>query len=243
MQKILELQDISLNRNKQRVLESVSMTVMQGEIFGVVGPSGSGKSSLLRTLNRLSDIDKGTILLNGKDITEYPVLELRQKVGMVFQRPVPFEGTILDNVRYGPLQKEEVLSEQEVLACLHKAALGEDLLYKNASQLSGGQEQRLAIARVLANKPEIILLDEPTSALDPIATRQVEETLFTLSKNEGLTLVWVSHSIGQMERMADRVAFLEDGQLRAVGKLEELLNPDTGDGRLIDFVAGRDNQK
>ncbi|KAL4566744.1 hypothetical protein LXL04_030867 [Taraxacum kok-saghyz] len=154
-------------------------------------PSGSGKSTLVRALNRLWEPASGTVFLDGKDITGLDVLQLRRKVGMLFQLPVLFEGTVADNIRYGP------------------------------RELSVGQAQRVALARTLANDPEVLLLDEPTSALDPVSTQNIEDLLMKL-KSKGMTIVIVSHSIKQIQKIADVVCLVVGGEIVEVLNLEQL---------------------
>ena len=236
----LDVQDLSLNRSGQTVLDGVCFTVEQGETLVIIGPSGSGKSSLLRCLNRLDEPANGRILLNGDNIAELSVIELRRRVGMIFQKTYPFEGTVGENINYGPKLRDEPSSRERIIELMALAALESDLIDKDARQLSGGQEQRLALARALANQPEILLLDEPTSALDPIATRKIEDTLLNLKTR--LTLIWVSHSIEQARRVADRVLLLDAGRVVRIDTATVMLDPNTGDARALAFAAGEAEQ-
>ena len=238
---ILEIEGVSLSRSGQPVLHDVSLQVAPGEIVVIMGPSGSGKSSLLRCLNRLEEPEAGTIRLDGQDVRALPVIALRTRVGMIFQKTAPFPGTVAANVRFGPALRGETLSEARVRELLEAAALPVDLVDHPAERLSGGQEQRLAIARALANEPEVLLLDEPTSALDPIATRAVEETLLRLRDRLGLTLVWVSHAVEQARRVADRLILLEAGRITREGPAASLLDPTDGDPHVLAFAAGSDD--
>ncbi|KAI3504504.1 hypothetical protein L1887_26030 [Cichorium endivia] len=202
-------------------LQNVSLDIPRGKIMGIIGPSGSGKSTLLRALNRLWEPPSGTVFLDGKDITSLDVLQLRRKVGMLFQLPVLFEGTVADNVRYGPQLQGKKLSDQEVYKLLTFADLDSSFFNKSGSELSVGQAQRVALARTLANEPEMLLLDEPTSALDPISTQNIEDLLLKL-KSKGMTVVMVSHSIKQIQRVADVVCLLVGGEIVEVLKSEQL---------------------
>lgn len=242
-QPILELEGVSLARSGQPVLHDVRLQVARGEIVVIMGPSGSGKSSLLRCLNRLEEPERGTIRLDGQDIRALPVIELRTRVGMIFQKSTPFPGTVAANVCYGPSLRGQTLSETRVRELLDAAALPVELADHPATQLSGGQEQRLAIARALANEPEVLLLDEPTSALDPIATRAVEETLLGLRERLGLTLVWVSHSAEQARRVGDRLILLEGGRITRAGPVSSLLDPADGDPHVLAFAAGLESSE
>nr|XP_043606452.1 ABC transporter I family member 17 [Erigeron canadensis] len=203
------------------ILQNVNLEIPRGKIMGIIGPSGSGKSTLLRALNRLWEPPSGTVFLDGKDITGLDVLDLRRKVGMLFQLPVLFEGTVATNIRYGPQLKGKKLTDQEVYNLLTFADLDSSFLDKPGSELSVGQAQRVALARTLANEPEVLLLDEPTSALDPISTQNIEDALVKL-KSRGMTVVMVSHSIKQIQRIADVVCLLVDGDIVEVLRSDEL---------------------
>ncbi|KAK3134469.1 hypothetical protein QOZ80_6AG0549610 [Eleusine coracana subsp. coracana] len=195
------------------ILRGVSLDVPAGVVMGIIGPSGSGKSTLLRVLNRLWEPAPGTVFLDGADICAIDVLALRRKVGMLFQLPAMFEGTVADNVRYGPQLRGKKLTEAEVKNLLSLADLDPALSSKAASELSVGQAQRVALARTLANDPEVLLLDEPTSALDPISTQNIEEAIVRLKKSRGLTTVIVSHSVKQIQRIADLVCLVVAGEI------------------------------
>lgn len=220
------------------ILTDVSLDIPVGQITSLIGPSGSGKSSLLRCLNRLWEPPPGTVFLEGIDITTLDVLALRRRVGMLFQSAALFKGTVATNVAYGPALQGQELSAQRIEELFEMAGLGVDLAQKPANELSGGQAQRVALARALANKPEVLLLDEPTSALDPAATRHVEETILRLRDTLALTVVWVSHAIEQVERTADNLVLLVDGRIAEVGTPEHLL---TGAHRHLteDFARGK----
>ncbi|OVA00912.1 ABC transporter-like [Macleaya cordata] len=202
------------------ILSDVSVDIPNGLIVGIIGPSGSGKSTVLRAMNRLWEPPKGTVFLDNQDIRDLDVLSLRRKVGMLFQVPVLFEGTVADNIRYGPQLRGKKLSDSEVTKLLNLADLDSSFATKNGNELSVGQAQRVALARTLANDPEVLLLDEPTSALDPISTQAIEDTILKLKKTCKLTTVVVSHSVRQIQRMVDIVYLLVDG------KIVEVLRPD-----------------
>ncbi|CAA7058272.1 unnamed protein product [Microthlaspi erraticum] len=204
------------------ILKGVSMDIPKGMIVGVIGPSGSGKSTFLRSLNRLWEPPESTVFLDGEDITKFDVITLRRRVGMLFQLPVLFQGTVADNVRYGPNLRGEKLSEEEVHKLLSLADLDTSIAKKTGSELSVGQAQRVALARTLANEPEVLLLDEPTSALDPISTEHVEDVIVKLKNHRGLTTVIVSHSIKQIQRIADLVCLVVDGEIVEVLKPNEI---------------------
>lgn len=204
------------------ILEGVNLQIPKGVIVGIIGPSGSGKSTLLRALNRLWEPPAGTVLLDGEDICQIDVLSVRRRVGMLFQLPALFEGTVADNVRYGPKLRGKKLSDEEVLKLLDLADLDASFINKNGSELSVGQQQRVALARTLANEPEVLLLDEPTSALDPISTQNIEDVLVKLKKTQGMTAIMVSHSIRQVQRIADLACLLVSGVVVEVLKPNQL---------------------
>ncbi|XP_066372481.1 protein STAR1-like isoform X2 [Miscanthus floridulus] len=206
----------------EEILRGVHLDVPRGVVMGVIGPSGSGKSTLLRALNRLWEPAPGAVFLDGADVCGLDVRALRRKVGTLFQQPAMFEGTVAYNVRYGPQLSGKKLSEDEVQSLLRLADLDPALSSKPANELSVGQAQRVALARTLANDPEVLLLDEPTSALDPISTQNIEDTVVRLKKARGLTTVIVSHSVKQIQRIADLVCLLVAGEIVEVLAPSEL---------------------
>lgn len=234
----LSIRNLSLKRGGATVLRDVSLDVPAGELLVVIGPSGSGKSSLLRCINRLNDIDAGSIQLNGQSIYDLPVTELRRQVGMMFQKTAPFEGSVTDNIAFGARLQGESLSRDEVLALMKQVSLEAELADKAAADLSGGQEQRLAIARALALNPTLLLLDEPTSSLDPIATSRVEDSLMRLREQTNLTMIWVSHSIEQARRIGSRVLLLDGGRVIREDSVGAMLDPEGGDRRALAFAEG-----
>ncbi|MYD39675.1 MAG: phosphate ABC transporter ATP-binding protein, partial [Chloroflexi bacterium] len=234
----LSIRQLRLRRGGKTVLRDISLKVPEGELLVVIGRSGSGKSSLLRCINRLNDIEAGAIRLDGRDITELSVTQLRRTVGMLFQKSTAFEGTVADNIGYGARLHGQNLSRAAILELMAQASLEAELVDEPAEKLSGGQEQRLAIARALALSPSLLLLDEPTSALDPIATKSVEAALLRLRSEANLTMIWVSHSIGQARRVGSRVLLLEEGRVLRVDSVDNMLNPETGDARALAFAGG-----
>ena len=189
---------------------------------GIVGPSGSGKSSLLRLLNRLDEPSSGTVFLDGLDYRQLPPRELRRRVGMVTQRPFMFPGDVASNLRFGPVQRGETLPEDEIAHLLERVGL-QGFAAQDASVLSGGEQQRVSLARTLANRPEILLLDEPTSALDEQSKSGIEELVRALVNDAGLTCVMVTHDRDQARRLCQRVVVLEGGRLIQSGATEEVL--------------------
>jgi phosphate transport system ATP-binding protein len=230
-------------------LRDINLAIPANQVFVMFGPAGGGKSTLLRALNRLNDLTdvvefSGEIRFNGKNILDPKtnVVELRRKIGMVFSRPVPLPLTIYENVIYGLRQMGERNKrklDEAVEKALRLAVLWDevyDRLHDPASAISGGQQQRLCLARVLALEPEVIMLDEPTSALDPISTAKIESTMRELSAN--LTIIWVPHNTQQAARMADKAAFFLQGELIETGPVEQLFVVPK-DKRTQDYINGR----
>jgi putative ABC transport system ATP-binding protein len=205
------------------IVNDISLDVRHCELLGVVGASGSGKSSFLRLLNRLDEPTSGTVYLGDQDYRQIPPPTLRQRVGMVTQRPFLFPGDIASNLRFGPTQRGETLPDNEIASLLERVGLP-GFAARNVANLSGGEQQRVSLARSLANRPEILLLDEPTSALDEQAKVGIEELIRKLVSEHCLTFVLVSHDRDQARRLCDRVAFIEAGKLIRVGTPEEVLS-------------------
>jgi len=235
--------------NSVRALQDINLDIKSNEIFAIFGPARSGKTTLLKSLNRLTDLifgtrHTGTILLDGLDIYDPKVnlTELRRRIGMVFDLPTPLPMSIFENVVYGPklsgiIQKKRLTEIVE--KSLRSAVLWEevkDRLHTSALRLSGGQQQRLCIARILALEPEVIMLDEPCSGLDPISTASIEETLGELKKE--YTIILVPHNIQQASRVADRAAFLLNGELVEEGSTYQIFTRPQ-DKRTEDYVTGR----
>jgi len=248
----LKVQDFSVFYGDFQALRDVTVDIPIRQITSIIGPSGCGKSTFLRAFNRMNDLipntsNQGQIFLDDQDLFEIDVVELRKRVGMVFQRPNPFPKTIFDNVAYGPrahgLRDRAKLAEI-VERSLRDAALWDEVkddLDKSGLALSGGQQQRLCIARALAVEPEVILMDEPASALDPIATLRIEELIQTLKKN--YTIVIVTHNMQQAARVSDYTMFFnmeEDraGYLVEYGQTAEIFtNP--REKLTEDYITGR----
>lgn len=206
------------------IIKSFSYEFRQGGIYNVVGPSGSGKSSLLRLFNRLDEKTGGSVSFNGRPIEEYPVTDLRKKVALSFQVPHLFEGTVMSNLTFccpGEDFNKDILSE-----LLTRVGLGSSLAERDTEKLSVGQKQRVALARSLVQEPEVLLLDEPTSALDPGAAKTIEELIIKLNGDLGLTIIMVTHNFRQAQRLNGVSLLLVDGALIESGPSEDLFaNP------------------
>jgi phosphate transport system ATP-binding protein len=246
---IIDVHNLSLYYGASRALTDIALPINPRVVTALIGPSGCGKSTLLRCFNRMNDlIDnvriEGTVRIGGYDIysREVDVIELRKRVGMVFQKSNPFPKSIYENIAYGlrlqGLRKRSEL-DQVVETSLHNAALWEevkDRLHSSALGLSGGQQQRLCIARAIAIKPEIILMDEPASALDPIATAHIEDLILDLKKD--FTIVIVTHNMQQAARISDYTAFFYLGRLIEYDQTRKIFtNPEQK--QTEDYVTGR----
>jgi ABC-type methionine transport system ATPase subunit len=216
------------------ILRGVTFAVQAGEVFSVVGPSGAGKSTLLRTINRLVESTAGNIFLDGGPIEEINPLELRRRIGMVFQLPALFGDTVEDTVLYGVRLAGKCADVERLLGL---AGLTASLASRNPQSLSVGQQQRVSIARALALEPEVLLMDEPTSALDQVARQRIEDLIGQLNKELGLTIVVVSHALDQVERIADRVVLLIDGRSEGEWSKEEFFGKGVGE-KARRFVEG-----
>jgi ABC-type methionine transport system ATPase subunit len=204
------------------IVNNISVQIHVGKILAVVGPSGSGKSSFLRLLNRLDEPTSGTVRLNGQDYRELAPEELRRRVGMVMQTAYLFPGTVAVNVVYGPRQRGQELLAEQIAALLQRVGLS-GYQERDVSNLSGGEAQRVSIARALANAPKILLLDEPTSALDEDSAREVEDLVLDIIRERHMTCVIVTHNNAQARRIAQRAMIIEGGKLAAIGPTDEVL--------------------
>jgi phosphate transport system ATP-binding protein len=251
---VLETQNLTVYYDGHPAIEGISMKIPRRRITAIIGPSGCGKSTLLRCFNRMNDLIPsarvtGRVLFEGLDLygPDVDVVEVRRRIGMVFQKPNPFPKSIYENVAFGPrIQgiRDRRKLDEIVERCLRAAALWDevkDKLHQNALTLSGGQQQRLCIARALATEPEVLLMDEPASALDPIATMKIEDLMRELARE--YTIVIVTHNMQQAARVSDYTAFMLAGEDR-VGRLIEFgptqqIFTRPRDRRTEDYITGR----
>ncbi|HGA3683045.1 TPA: phosphate ABC transporter ATP-binding protein PstB [Streptococcus agalactiae] len=244
----LVINNLDLYYGEFHALKDVNLDIEEKEITAFIGPSGCGKSTLLKSINRMNDLVKnckitGDITLEGEDVyRQLDINQLRKKVGMVFQKPNPFPMSIYDNVAFGP-RTHGIHSKAElddiVERSLKQAALWDevkDRLHKSALGMSGGQQQRLCIARALAIEPDVLLMDEPTSALDPISTSKIEELVIQLKKN--YTIVIVTHNMQQAVRISDKTAFFLMGEVVEYNKTSQLFSLPQ-DERTENYITGR----
>jgi putative ABC transport system ATP-binding protein len=218
----LEIEHLSRSVVGRVLVSDICVQVQPGEVLAVVGPSGAGKSSFLRLLNRLDEPTGGTVCLNGRNYRELAPQELRRRVGMVMQVAYLFPGTVAANVAFGPRQRRETLFPEKIAALLERVGLS-GYQERDVSNLSGGEAQRVSLARTLANAPEALLLDEPTSALDDVAARGIERLVLSIIRERRMTCVIVTHNTVQARRIADRTMILEAGKLITIGPTREVL--------------------
>ncbi|MFG6148525.1 ABC transporter ATP-binding protein [Halobacillus sp. B23F22_1] len=203
-------------------LKDLTFSINKKEKVILFGPSGAGKSTLLFLFNRLHSPSSGSIYLKEQEIVDFEVTELRKRVGLVLQEPNLFPGTVLDNVKYGPSIFGE-WDDQEAEKLLQYVQLPESYLDRDVAQLSGGEKQRVSLARTLANSPDVLLLDEPTSALDYRTAEEIEECLENLIEVHNLTMIMVTHNLKQARRLGERGLFMVDGRLVEDGRIPEML--------------------
>ena len=248
MSDIIKASNLNLWYGTNHALKDINLSLHQKEITALIGPSGCGKSTFLKTLNRMNDLVEGCRiegLITLDDIDIYKDMDvniLRKRVGMVFQKPNPFPMSIYDNIAYGPRIhgiKSKVKLDEIVERSLRQAAIWDeckDRLRKSALGMSGGQQQRLCIARALAVEPEVLLMDEPTSALDPISTLKIEDLAVELK--EKYTIVMVTHNMQQAARIADKTAFFLLGEVIEFDETEKMFSTPR-DKRTEDYITGR----
>lgn len=242
------VKNLDLWYNDFKALKNINLGMQENSITAFIGPSGCGKSTLLKSLNRMNDLVEGCritgeVLLDGEDIYgNMDVNLLRKRVGMVFQKPNPFPMSIYDNIAFGPRThgiRSKAKLDEIVEESLRDAAIWDetkDVLKKSALAMSGGQQQRLCIARALAVKPEVLLMDEPTSALDPISTSKIEDLALELKKK--YTIIMVTHNMQQAVRISDNTAFFLLGDLIEYGNTEKMFESPE-DKRTEDYITGR----
>ena len=220
---ILRTERLGRTVNGKILIQDANFAVCKGEVLAIVGPSGSGKSSLLRLLNRLDEPSSGTVFVEGIDYRSIEPRVLRCKLGMVTQRPYLFPGTVADNLRFGPAQRGETLPQESIEQLLAQVGL-RDYAGRDVANLSGGEAQRVSVARTLANSPLVFLLDEPTAALDEAAKHEVESSIQKIVRDHGLTCVMVTHDAAQAARLAGRALLLESGHIVRAGLVSEVLH-------------------
>jgi putative ABC transport system ATP-binding protein len=226
---IFKFNKINFSVKGSNILQDISLDFRPGEFVVLLGPSGSGKSTLLRMFNCLNSPTSGSINFHDKPITEYDIALLRQKVGMVFQSPTMINGTVIENltVRQKWVKEKNIFTEKELTEILEQVGLSSEFLSKDARSLSGGEQHRIAFARVLLNKPEVLLLDEPTANLDPQLAIKILNLVFQLYQDLKLTIILVSHNHQIIKQFANRTVYLIDGKIIEEGNAEIISAPQT----------------
>nr|WP_295969740.1 phosphate ABC transporter ATP-binding protein [uncultured Bacillus sp.] len=214
-------QVIKNNKQGQTILNDISAKIMDGELITIIGPSGSGKSTFLSLVNRMTDPDSGSLFFKGVSYSEIDVLQLRRKIGIVFQLPTMLSGTVRDNLAVGPSLFREQLGEAEIDRLLDQVGLPAGIKNQDARSLSGGQMQRISLARTLANRPEILLLDEVTSSLDPHSTEEIEKLIKEIHKN-GKTILWVTHNLTQAKNAGQFTWVFANGKIVEQDRTKDL---------------------
>ncbi len=208
------------------IVDHISLTVNPGDFIAVMGRSGAGKSSFLRLINRLDEPTGGTVYLNGQDYRSLSPRELRRRIGMMMQFAYLFPGTIADNLRFGPRQQGNTLAPDAIDALLQEVGL-KGLANRDINHLSGGESQRVSLARTLANRPDVLLLDEPTSALDDHSEREIETLLTGVIHDQNLAALMITHDTAQALRIANRAILIDGGKLLTTGTVEEVLHAES----------------
>lgn len=233
---ILKIKNCFYEVNGETIIDNLSGEIKKDKITSFIGPSGAGKSTLFRLFNQLLSHQKGSIELDGTNIKTIDPIECRQRVGIVLQDAVMIPGTVYDNLKLPSDLRKTTFTQTEAKILLQKVGLEEKYLLHPAKELSGGQKQKVSIARTLANKPEVLLLDELTASLDQVSTRAIEQLIVTLNKTERITILMISHDVKQALSMSDAIWVLIDGQKRYSGPPEELKN--CKDAKVQAFLAG-----
>jgi len=211
---LFEFAGVTVRFGDRVALDAVDLVLPQRRLIALVGASGSGKSTLLRLCNRLEVPTDGRIRFRGDDVAQLDPVQLRRRVGMVFQRPTPFDGSVLDNLRVA----DPTIDATSAAAWCARVGLPADVVEQTATTLSGGEAQRMCLARTLATRPQVVLMDEPTSALDHENALRIEDLARTLVDSDGISVIWVSHDRAQVERIADEAVEVASG--RVIGRSE-----------------------
>ncbi|WP_316570704.1 phosphate ABC transporter ATP-binding protein [Neobacillus sp. YIM B06451] len=226
-EKAIELDHIHYSVEPVKIIKDITGSISKGKITALVGPSGAGKTTLFRLINGLISPTKGEIRIYGKNIDEYEPTELRRNVGLALQDATMLSGTIYKNLELPRILKKETLSEDEAAELITSVGLEKDLLKRDVKDLSGGQRQKVSIARTLVNRPNILLLDEITSSLDRVSKQDIEELIVRINKEFHVTIMWITHNLEQAIQIGDEAWVMMDGELLESGDSSLLLQPKT----------------
>lgn len=233
----IQFQDISLERGETLILKGITDTIYKGKITALVGPSGAGKTTLLKLCNGLISPTNGEIIVDQHPITEFEPTTLRRQVGIVLQNAPMIRGSVFDNLALPIKLQRSNLHTEEVISMLNNVGLDESFLTRDAYELSGGQKQKVAIARTLMNRPKILLLDEITSALDPVSKGEIEQLIRKINKEYGVTIIWITHNLQQAKDIGDFIWVMMKGQLVESG--DKSIFEHTKNSKVQQFFEGK----
>lgn len=235
-EKAIEFNEVHYSDGPTKIIKDVTGSFSKGKITSIVGPSGAGKTTLFRLCNGLISPSQGNILISGKDIQTYEPTELRRNVGLALQSATMLSGTVYSNLSLPRKLKDEQLTKEEATDLLESVNLDKNLLKRNVKDLSGGQRQKVSIARTLVNRPKILLLDEITSSLDRISKQEIEELIIKINKEFNVTIIWITHNLEQATQIGDHTWVMINGELLESGDSSLLLEPQNKQVRR--FVKG-----
>lgn len=232
----IRLEQVNYSVNGLRILKNITGSFYRGEITTIVGPSGAGKTTLFRLCNGLRSASSGEIYINGKNIGSYDPVELRREVGIALQNATMISGSVRKNLALPLTLQGKEIREEDAIELMHMVGLNKDLLERNSKDLSGGQRQKLSIARTLVNRPKILLLDEITSSLDPVSQQDIEELILQINRKYGTTVIWITHNLEQALTIGKYTWVMMDGELIETGKSDLLRDPKND--KVKQFVKG-----
>ncbi|MER2034386.1 ABC transporter ATP-binding protein [Mammaliicoccus vitulinus] len=229
----VQFKNVEYEINNSKILKEINGAFIQGKLTSIIGPSGAGKSTLLTLINLLKSATKGEIVISGKSIDSYDPMELRRKVQLVSQEATMIKGTVKDNLELPLILQNKNMTDEEAEYYLENVDLSTSFLNKNSKELSGGEKQKLSLARALVNKPSVILLDEVTSALDRNSKQAIELLLQKIKREHNVTMIWITHDINQALRMSDYVWVMKNGEVVETNTVEEIENSKNTDVKSV----------
>jgi putative ABC transport system ATP-binding protein len=225
-QAAIYLNSVTYRAGEKEILHAITGTFTKGKITSIIGPSGAGKTTMFRLCNGLLSPDSGDIQIDGKDIVSYDPISLRRHVGIVLQQATMLEGSVRDNLALPLRLAGEELTEDEAARIVQEVGLGTDILDRDSKSLSGGQKQKVSIARTLLNRPQILLLDEITSSLDRVSKQDIEKLIVQINREYGTTVIWITHNLQQAKAVGDQVWVMMDGEIAEAGTADLLDHPE-----------------